>query len=519
MKPGEERLIELALDELLGRETAPDVTARVLTAITIEAERTTRFHHRLRRMWFAASLLFFVGIAFLVWQAANRNGGGSHEDVHWIHVGRDVEILDGAGELRLDQRLRPGEWLLALEDQVAFEPVHGHELTLHPPAVVTIERDGDVPVYRLLTGTLRLRTGTPTNAAVHTSLGVIAIEEGADVIVSLEGSRVLEPGAIREQLRVFGETNLLHEAILSIENYGSSSGLDLSGREKTSLVAGESAVTDAAGEMARFPVASAAMRTQQDDFLERIQRHVDLRGAGPDAAQRMEAAWLESLEMGSVIDSVPSGWAYARPRLLDVLHRTPHDDVFVRTAGLLCRDEDRRSVRALLAARFERPDAFPVHVLLILAERNVAAAATALKELCVSQGRPPSAQVAAFLAFRGDASGRSLLEEVIVDSDAARRDPAAFMMAASALTRIGDRTIWRRALDRSLLALENSLSAGDLAGARQIVVACEYFAESIGLRDPISVAGFEELDRSVSAEERAAMTPRSMRERVRALLR
>ncbi|MHC4958053.1 MAG: hypothetical protein ACYTGN_06720 [Planctomycetota bacterium] len=253
------------------------------------------------------------------------------------------------------------------------------------------------------------------------------------------------------------------------------------------------------------------------EHLDRLVRVARISVAGLDSSNpAMKTKWLEgekaATELRSMLLGRPAAWAHVRERL-QALPRAP--DARQRLIGLLV---DDAASRPLVLAELERDAAVfsPDAVLALAEEGEKAAHAELLRRVATLKPGIQGVPFGVFLALRGDARGKYLLEW-FRGSGLGSKFPDYFIACAAGLERLGEPG-WGGSISFTRRRMNAHLAKGRMDFAADRVLRLEYFARAVRSRKPVRVDRLLDRLKAYVAKHKADLgTADAIRARLEAL--
>jgi hypothetical protein len=482
-----DRILDLALEEVLGGAKPPDLSRRILAAT--RRPRVLR-GRRPRVAAVAAAVLAAVGLAlFALWPDAESPPPGP-EPVARLSGGR--VLVGGAGK-RFE--LETGDVVTGDNGTVTFPS--GAVLAFEGDALVRI--DGP-DAAELLAGTLRVR-GAMT---VRTHLGVVVTGDGADARVELPAAD------FAARLHGWLRGDAPRPAQLSVSASSGSVAVDGAVvREGTVRIRppGETEDPDKAAPPDDSgkddePEPPPPLTEEETKLLDGMLRTAfpDLSAFEDDARKKMEIeAGFAREQLRRFLATRPPAWEHVRPWVL-ALPRAEHRAAVV---DLLIHDPDPAGRDVALAEARDHAVDIGGETLLVLAEAGDASARAELVRRL--RARPDDLDLvpaAVSLALRGEAQGRATLRWFLEASRQTANYPQLYVAAAAGLARLGDDVHWNRVPGFVRRTVNRYLDATSLGNARRLVACFSYFRDALARRTPADVADLDAvLSRRADAEK------------------
>jgi hypothetical protein len=237
------------------------------------------------------------------------------------------------------------------------------------------------------------------------------------------------------------------------------------------------------------PTLAAEPRAFLDRRLAAIDRYAGLARSDPAALDASKEALQGGRDIEQRLLVEPQAWGYVVPwlerRVLD-LDEERAGRIALR---ILVLDPELRAL-ATVHLRLEDlgTDARPIEVL-PLAERVEDPVAIDIMRRQLSERIDRfDVFLAAFFAFRGDETGREILDLVLADPERWTQNPTAYFAAAAGLHRLGQPGPWGALRLRLEAAVETALEEDRLAAARRVVGVASYFAPVVRDEKAVFVA-------------------------------
>ncbi len=414
-----------------------------------------------RRVAAAAAVLVLGGAALWLASRGGTDPTPASDPPVLARAASPVEVRRGPARSS-GLEIRAGDEVLSNADApVRLDLERGGALTLYPAALVTFPEDeaaellrGDLAVETPAAGGFRLGAGF-ADLRLEANAGVEAILEGeapARVlrVAVARGGAELRLGALREPLAA-GDVRIFREADPP-------------------------------------PVPPTA-----DDEAEVLAR---LAKIFPENYKN-RGMWMEELdplmeELVEFLEERPGGWAVVEREASRALTKPDTPFLYRETyLGVACWNDSGVSLPILRRLWLLAPEHFQIDHVLFGArlgafelEREIDAIVAAAEEEERAKTSEDLVLAAAWLASRGDANGRRILEEFLSAPDPPDADLPLRWAAAVALDRGGLPAAWNRMRDGVARDVEEALDAGAPLRAANLVLQAE-FARDLRASDPL----------------------------------
>ncbi len=464
MSSAEDRMIEVALAEVLGGRAPPDLTGRILDEARLRRTRRVR-----RRRWAAvAAAAVAVGIGLVL-----RSRERTTLPVR-LTLDREVSVEGPGGQRRRDVALTAGDRLVVRDATARIALPGGGALFAAPGSVIAIEGPSGRPLPTLRDGSATVASGD-REERIATPLGEIGLAPNARADVDLP----LPPGVdavsrARRTERALAGTAAPPSLLVGCTR---GSGRLVSAGGSAPIAAGRLAVA-APGEAPRVgPYPTADLRRALDALLADAglaTDDTDPRTA--DGRDRLKRAGDALSKIARRVASDPSARLYLVGRLQALPDGERQTDLRRELAGILARDPELLA-RGLLEQLVTRePALLAAGDLLRLAEGGLGAAEAALEARLRAEGDRGDVTAALFLAVRGSDAGRAVLGAHAAFGEVFPYFPDRVLEGAAGLSALGDDGPWRAAVRRVREEAMARAEAGDLDRARWLATRAGYFA-------------------------------------------
>jgi len=498
MTVADDRVIEVALDEVLGGFVVEDLSEQILAA-TRESRVTRGPRHRpqarrarqARRLAettaarrprvspsvlvAAAAVLVTAVIAFVL-----------HGDGQVVIATSDtaMTVWRGTEELTTEQFLA-GDCAYAADANVQLTLTGGALLGLHKESVVLLASTDRV---ELLRGQLTLDS--------HSKPPVVTAPNRVVVTPSTETS-------LRLVLATWPAGTSLRKAVATMIEKKTVVATTLA----LTVLAGQADVLSAqGGRVVRAgstvelggPVKKpkVELTAKQQKFIQRC--ITTLRSAKPidqlgeeEAMMQMKDVAEASGDLVTLLRERPEAIALMRKDLLQIELPTTQKGSQLREAVLdiLVLDEDQGVTRRVLRLLKQNPGWFSMRQLLSLAGRNQEPAITRIETIV--KARPDDITLvpyASVLAMHKNRAGEKILRDYFARVRRIGVDDRAFM-AAIGLHALGDQDAWSKQVARVKRKVDTVLSRDQLAQAKFVVLRAAYYHQAVATGKPIPIRG------------------------------
>lgn len=448
----DDRLLEIALEESLGRLRRPDVVAGVRLALAARKLRR-------RALAAAACLLVAAGVTALALRSDDE------PDTVAMRFAAPVAVMDAQGTLHHRREVRSGDRVVAGAGGLDVAVGEGRA-DIAEGSIVQWGRAGPAS---LLWGAMTV--GESAAGEMGSPVGAIRWDAGSEVELTLLPWAPRDEGA---PLRVARGATVAHRLRARVR----------SGTARATAPAGE--VTAHAGHALRL-YADGRVRVDSVPSAQELAHFASWFASADVAAASLDLTTLRgrdrlaaAVESGRVLQTSigehPGLADHLRGRILRRLQQPIEQDVARRFLDALIDDDDPRTHAAFSAALDVGGDDLSSAALLALAERGIARAAARLRARVVD-GDPGASELilpAAYFALRRDDVGRARLQRAFEQEAFGAANPERCAIVATALFHLGATDAWAHYTSELAAWVARRLEAGDLSAARAVVRAGLY---------------------------------------------
>ena len=484
MTSSEERILHLALEEMLGDRPPPDLSLRILAARRMEVEaavpaRAPRRILEFRPLVAAALVLVALG-GGLVWMALRP---APPRPV--VATGARALPILVDGRVESVRVLRGGETVVVRGREavsVSFPACGDVELT--PPAVVLVGSPDAAYDVLLRAGRMRVRASGPMRIAATGPGEVFLVDGGSNVDFEALVDPWLEPGDALARLTA---PDVVRTLVVENEE-----GRLTSSDGSYGVGPQEMLVRWADGERESGALPSAATRGELSALLALARTpSSEIAGAGAERARKVKELQRAADDLAAALTRRPETRLWLRPRLHERPRTMERSGVHRRLLQVLFVDDDDRTKRVFESVLATTPEVIDDRRLLILAEAGFEGAVRFLETQLAEERAvrlPSRVFPALFFAVRGDDRGRAVLEGARANVGLLGWARTTWNAAVAGLVFLGESSAWDELVRRLDVEVEAALARGDLPSASHAVLSAAYFHRLLQAPGPVPVA-------------------------------
>jgi len=431
MKP-QERVLDLALREVIGGETPPDKADSILKAT--HRPRLLRGARGERPRWVigvAAAVVLIASMTTLLWPDGGTSPTPEPTAEAWPRDGATGKAIP-----------------------VPLEQVGPLHVRYDVKADVVLEEGARAMIRKNDVTLLGGRAAVRGPLRVTTARGIAVFEDGSEGEIALESDELLvqiEIGTARVGDRTIGSGEMLR--------------LPEKKPEPKPPVKDDT------------PAPPDPLTPRQKEELDRLLMSIPIPDDIDNQDLRMQAM-KAAVEMQYYMRAPGAPREYARPKLLAMLP-SAGKGVEVRVLELLVLDSAARA--PVVTAMDADATRFGIDTVLLLAEAGAASAhAEVVRRAAATRDTLNGVRPAAYLALRKDARGRATLRW-FMRSRLTGQNPDLYFAAAAGLRALGD-SGWSNALGFARRRMEQQLAKEELYQAASGLLRVDYFARKSGIR-------------------------------------